>query len=338
MRKSKFLPLVWLAGIGCLPQQAPAVAASNILVGVNITGIQKMSEQQQDELIAELQKDGVTVVRTGIGDGFNRFTTKAYVKGIRVLAIVYATVGGSGTHTRPADPALGVQWAEAALTDSDPAKFKAWLAPQLESLESAGVHLAAFELDNEINGPFFNGDFLTAQASGRVLALSDLDNPKDLEGQAISASYRAYLTVLKAFKDVRDHSRLNSMTPVISAGLADGGLPGKKPGQRLDGVSIPATLAFMRREGLDQLVDGYGVHVYPGGDPKRPSRCSLIFSTRTPSPCVRRPSVLADGMGIQQQRRVLSGRRADARAADQHYARRDGPVCAAGPAGGVHLL
>jgi hypothetical protein len=270
MRKSKFLPLVWLAGIGCLPQQAPAVAASNILVGVNITGIQKMGEQQQDELIAELQKDGVTVVRTGIGDGFNRFTTKAYVKGIRVLAIVYATVGGSGTHTRPADPALGVQWAEAALTDSDPAKFKAWLAPQLESLESAGVHLAAFELDNEINGPFFNGDFLTAQASGRVLALSDLDNPKDLEGQAISASYRAYLTVLKAFKDVRDHSRLNSMTPVISAGLADGGLPGKKPGQRLDGVSIPATLAFMRREGLDQLVDGYGVHVYPGGDPKRP--------------------------------------------------------------------
>ncbi|MBV8696837.1 MAG: hypothetical protein JO052_03120, partial [Bradyrhizobium sp.] len=270
MRISKLLAMVLLIAIGSLPPEAPAGTTSNFLVGVNVIGIQKMSEQQQDELIAELQKDGVKVVRTGVGDGFNRFTTKAFAKGIRVVAIVYATMGGSGAHTRPADAALGLHWAAAALTDSDPAKFKTWLSPQLESLESAGVHLAAFELDNEINGPFFNGDFLPAQASGRVLALSDLDNPKDPEGQAISASYRAYLRVLAALKDVRDHSRLNSKTPVISAGLADGGLPGKKPGQRLDGVSIPATLAFMRREGVDQLADGYGVHVYPGGDPKRP--------------------------------------------------------------------
>jgi hypothetical protein len=51
---------------------------------------------------------------------------------------------------------------------------------------------------------------------------------------------------MAALKEVRDRSTINRTTPILSAGLADGGLPGKKPGQRLDGVSIPATLEFFR--------------------------------------------------------------------------------------------
>jgi hypothetical protein len=272
LRSGPLMRKLAISAIACMLSHAPAVSAaqaSNVIVGVNVVGIQQMSEPQQDALIAQLQRDHVKVVRTGIGEGFLRFTTRAYAVGIRVVAIVYPTQGGSGAHTRPADPTIGLQWSEAALTDADPAKFKAWLVAQLAPLENAGVHLAAFEVGNEINGPYFNGDFLPAQASGRVLGQWDLDNPDDPEGRAISASYRSYLRVLAALKDVRDHSKLNTATPVISAGLADGGLPGKKPGQRLDGVSIPATLAFMRRYGLDGLVDGYAVHVYPAGDPSR---------------------------------------------------------------------
>jgi hypothetical protein len=50
-----------------------------------------------------------------------------------------------------------------------------------------------------------------------------------------------------ALKDVRDHSVLNQNTPIISAGLADGGLPGKRPAQKLDDMSIPATLELSRQ-------------------------------------------------------------------------------------------
>jgi hypothetical protein len=102
--------------------------------------------------------------------------------GVGTVAIIYPTQGGAGVHTRPADLSVGLQWAQPALTDADPAKFEAWLATQLAPLEAAGVHLTALELGNEINGPYFNGDFLPAQASGRVLGLSDLDNPNDPEG------------------------------------------------------------------------------------------------------------------------------------------------------------
>jgi hypothetical protein len=73
------------------------------------------------------------------------------------------------------------------------------------------------------------------------------------------------LQLVKVLKDVRDHSRLNQTTPIISAGLADGGVPGTEPGQKLDVVSIPATIEFLRANGLDQVVDGYGVHIYPDG-------------------------------------------------------------------------
>jgi hypothetical protein len=52
---------------------APTAQAGNVTVGVNVVGIENMNEQQQDALIAQLQKDGVKVVRTGISDGFHRF-------------------------------------------------------------------------------------------------------------------------------------------------------------------------------------------------------------------------------------------------------------------------
>jgi hypothetical protein len=243
----------------------PALAG-NVIIGVNTVGVQQMSEPQQDALIEALQQNGVKTVRTGIGK-FAHFIIRAYQHGIGALVIVYPTHASTNGQPRPADPSVGLQWAERGITNADPEKFKALLAAELATLEAAGVHLAALELGNEINGPFFNGDFLPAEASGRMLGLSDLDNPNDPEGRAIAASYHAYLKVIAALKDVRDHSQLNQKTPIISAGLAAAGLPGKRPGQKLDGVSVPATLAFLRRNGMDNLVDGYGVHVYPGGDP-----------------------------------------------------------------------
>ena len=244
--------------------------AAGIVMGVNVPGVQDMTEAQQDALIGQLQQYGVKTVRTGIAENFTRFIIRAYERGIGSLVIIYPTQASTSGQMRPPDKSLGLQWAERPITAADPVKFKSWLASRIETLEAAGVHLTAFELGNEINGPFFNGDFLPAQASGRVLGISDLNNPNDPEGRAIADSYRAYLQILKVLKDLHDQSKLNQATPVLSAGLADGGLPGKKPGQRLDGVSIPATLAFLRQNGLDKLVDGYGVHVYPSGDPHRP--------------------------------------------------------------------
>jgi hypothetical protein len=84
----------------------------------------------------------------------------------------------------------------------------------LGQLEVTGVRLTAMELGNEINASGYNGD-IPMPGTGRVLGLGDLNNPKDPEGPAITNGFRNYLRVMEALKDVRDHSKLNKLRPIL---------------------------------------------------------------------------------------------------------------------------
>jgi len=246
--------------------------AGNIIVGANTVGAQYMSEQQQDAFVEQLRQNGVKVVRTGIGGKFNHFVAGAWRAGIGAVVIV-SPFEASKARWHQAGNAANAPWAAPNLTDTDPEKFKVWLAAELASLEAQGVSLTAFELGNEINGAGNNGDipFPAPAAAARVLGLADLNNPNDTDGRAVAASYRAYLRVMAVLKDVRDHSKLNRRAPIISAGLIDGGPPGKRPGAKTNGIALPDTIEFMRQNGIDALVDGYGVHFYPSvPDPNTP--------------------------------------------------------------------
>jgi hypothetical protein len=270
-QKEATLRKLWIVVIACMlfsTLGARTALAEDVVVGVNVVGVDQLSEAQQDALIEQLRRDGVTTVRTGFGPTFQHFITRAYQNGIGTVAILYPMQGSAGL-PRPADPAVGLTWRQQALSDANPEVFKEWLVPQLAALEASGVRLTAFELGNEINSPHFNGDFLPAQATGRQLGLSDLTNPNDPEGRAIATGYLKYLKVMATLKDVRDHSKLNRKTPILSAGLASSGPPGKKPGWKLDGVSASDTLAFWRANGIDNLIDGYGMHAYTAPDPNR---------------------------------------------------------------------
>jgi hypothetical protein len=102
-----------------------------------------------------------------------------------------------------------------------------------------------------------------------VLGLADLNNPDDAEARQIAAGYLRYISIMAVVKDVRDHSRLNRTTPIITGGLANAGLPGPKSFNGQLATSIPDTIAFLSQHGVDQYVDGYGVHAYTSGDPRQ---------------------------------------------------------------------
>jgi hypothetical protein len=242
-------------------------ALGQTIVGVNVPGAQYMTSAQQDAFVALLQENGVKAVRTGLGGNFTHFIIEAYHHGIGVVANL--NVNYPGVPARPADQSLGLSWGALLWSAADPTKLKESVSEGLAPLEAAGVRLIAFEVGNEINGPFFNGDF-TVSGSGRIMGLSDLDNPHDQAAQKVASGFRAYVNFVSAVKEARAGSKLNHTTPIISAGLVDPGLPGPRPGQKLDGVSIPATIQFLRRSGLDKLVDGYGVHGGGGGTPSTP--------------------------------------------------------------------
>jgi hypothetical protein len=197
-----------------------------------------------------MAQSGVKTIRTALLASNVDFIIKAYQQGIGSVAIVVPFPGKKS-------------WSDVTLSEMKPEQLTEKVQPLLDKLEAAGVHLAALELGNEINTSTFNSD-LPNPGRGRELRLSDLNNPNDPEGSRVAAGYLAYVRVIAALKDLRDHSKLNQHTPIISAGLA------QKLGTKQVEVNLLDTIKFLRLNGMDKLVDGYGVHVYPSGDLNRP--------------------------------------------------------------------
>lgn len=234
--------------------------AAETVVGANVIDPYRLSIDDQNAMLANMKSAGVRVIRASItldSKGVD-FAERAWDHGIKIEWLIYHFGGYDPFGQRP-------------LSSADPEQFRKTLVPVLAGLEDKGITLAAFELGNEINLSGTNPEF-PIPGRGMQLSLDNLNH--DPEGQQIAKGYLQYLKVLAVLKDVRSHSKLNQHTPILTAGLGnyeqdDGPLPNRPKG---DIVGINATIEYMRAHGLDDLVDGYAVHIYPWsngpGDPK----------------------------------------------------------------------
>ena len=245
--------------------KALSVPAAALITGVNLVNPLNASIADQNALIAQLKAADVKVVRVFLKpeDADIDFAKRLNAQGIRMeldLPLRYPPNGP----TRANNPKFSGIWGGPLLSSADPELSKTYYQSMLDKLEGNGIALAGLELSNEINTAGYNRD-IPLPGAGRNFSLADLQH--DPEGQQIAKSFLQYLKVLAVLKDVRDHSKLNRQTPLISVGLADLGIPeGPHPNTQADSVSINATLGFLRANGLDNLVDGYGIHTYPWGN------------------------------------------------------------------------
>jgi non-reducing end alpha-L-arabinofuranosidase len=254
----------WLAGLlaaaTMLLAAPPPAWARDCNVGVNVNSFQNFSAADQETIVEQLVSSGVRCVRTSLrpDDKNIHLARELQDKGIG-LVLVPGAEFLPGAPLRPADAKTHMRSAM-PLSWADPERSRAYYQSLFDRLDANGIVLAGVELGNEINWTDFNGDF-PVPGQGKAFTLQDLS--RDPEAQKVARGFLQYLKVLAALKDVRDHSRLNRQTPIISAGMAavTGGAWQQKLG--VDGVSIPATYAYLRAHGLDTLVDGYGVHDYP---------------------------------------------------------------------------
>ena len=256
---------LWIFSIACIffffIPAALAAQGKSVVMGVNVFDEGFISQTAQDAEVSQLAESGVKTIRTGLGANSIYFITQAFQRGIGSIVIVYPFFGSKAKSKGT--------WSQVPLSEVKPQEFEEWFKPMLDKLEAAGVRLTAIELGNEINTSGFNGD-IPKPGTGRVLGISDLNNPKDPEGPAIAAGYRTYVRIMAVAKDIRDHSQYNKATPILSAGMADWGLPSAKSWNNQVGVSIPDAIEFLRQNGMDSLADGYAVHVYPSSDPHTP--------------------------------------------------------------------
>jgi hypothetical protein len=262
---------VWLlgfAGILLSAAMSHPTRAAEVVIGVNSFGAN----------VKDMAANGVKTMRISLFPNSVDFVIDAYRHGISSVVIVYP-YAGSSVKWKGA-------WGAAPLSKLDPKEFTAGFSPMLEKLEAAGVRLAAIELGSEINTSGYNGD-IPVPGSKRVLGLTDLNNPHDTEAAAIAAGYRQYLKIMAALKELRDRSKLNQRTPLLSAGLVGVAVKAQSWNAGL-AVSLLDSIAFWRQNGLDQLVDGYGLHVYPDADAHRSAAVRIASMEQTLfAPCTR---------------------------------------------------
>lgn len=242
--------------------------AEDIVVGVCFVHPLQFSEQEQETRLAELQSLGVHVIRFGMyaedEDRNIAFIKRAYAHNISSDIILHGLYDPNAPQ-RPYRPKeFPGMWAGSPMSSLDPDRSSQYFQDLVNKLESSGIVLAGIELENEINMAGNNPDF-SLPGEGRVLGQADLEH--DPEGQQVAKGYLQYLKVLAALKQVRDNSKLNKHTPLLPTSLVDIEQEGPWPTPKnYDGVSLGATLAFMRAHGLDDLVDAYNLHTYPWAD------------------------------------------------------------------------
>lgn len=257
--------------------------SDTVAVGVNVVNPQQLALGDLEALLDQLQKAGIGMIRVPLapawGGGDYRpaieFIQRAHERGIKADLIVGLQYR-EGARRRPAVKGMPNMWPSFPLSSADPEKFRTVFEPLFNELEDLGITLAALELGNEINWAAFNGEF-PIPGRGRVLGSKDL--ARDGEGLQMAEGYRTYLRTLSVLKDIRDRSRLNRQTPILSAGLADPGFAGPRSGARADAVTIAATIQYLRENGLDALIDAYSVHTYPWADTAAKRRDQLEKDT-----------------------------------------------------------
>ncbi|HEY2528195.1 MAG TPA: hypothetical protein VGJ20_09655, partial [Xanthobacteraceae bacterium] len=225
-----------------------------------MNSFQNFSAAEQQMIVDQLKRSGVGFVRTSLRpDDKNMNLAKTLQSEGIGLVLVVGPVFLPNAPLRPADPKRYMRSAM-PLSYADPERSRAYYQTVFDKLDAYGVTLTGVEVGNEINWPDFNGDF-PVPGEGKAFTLNDLSH--DPEAKRVAQGLLQYLKVLVVSKQVRDHSKLNRHAPIISAGMAIGSGGPWQQKLQLDSVSIPATYAFLRSHGLDDLADGYGVHTYP---------------------------------------------------------------------------
>ncbi len=243
-----------LAGLMIALTITTTTYAQNPVVGINVVNPYSLPIEKQNAMLDDLKADGINVIRASItlDDKGVDFAQRAQQRGIKIEWMIYR-FGGYEPRGAP-------------LSSADPEQFRRTFAPILARLEDKGIVLTAFELGNEINLAGYNSDF-PRPGEGMQFSLKQLST--DPEAERVAKGFLQYLKVLAVLKDIRDHSKLNSHTPILTAGLAayeqdEGPMKGSLAANDL--ISANATLEYLRANGVDKYVDGYAIHVYPPGD------------------------------------------------------------------------
>lgn len=258
--------LVAAAALAAAALVAPSGAtAETARFGVNRVNLAWVDAAGRERILDQIAQSGIRSVRLSVAkpiDASIDAVKVAHRKGLVVLLEI--SLGNPDFYpagTRPRS-GRGRIWDMYRLSDISPEQYRAVIGDVLQRIDRLGVPLVAVEPGNEINWGAYNGDLeVRPEANSRTARpLADLDDPALVERGAAK-----YVQLLQVTRQELAKTKLSAGAKLVSAGLSD--IPPAHADRRgIDSIDPTSFTALLRKHGLDQAADGYGIHIYPGGD------------------------------------------------------------------------
>jgi len=256
-----------------------AVAPSGVLAdtrfGVNRVNMAWLKPAERELIFDQMVESGVVAVRLSLTRPLDQSIDAvrlAHEKGLAILleiSLNNADFYPDGTKPRSG---RGRIWDMYRLSDISPDRFQPMIADALQKIDALGVPLVAVEPGNEINWGAYNGDLaiLPKEKMKTARSLSEME-----ELPLVEKGAEKYVGLLRIVRAELAKTRYSAKAEIISAGLSD--IPFVDADRRgIDSVDPAAFTDLLKKYGLSDAADGYGIHIYPGSSGTRAARAKHI--------------------------------------------------------------
>ena len=254
-----------LAALWALTWVLPAGAetAFSARIGVNRVNLAWLSRADQERVLGEIAASGISHVRLSLSRPVDKSIEALGIADRLGLKILLEIQLGNKDYypagTRPRS-GFGRIWDVRRLSDLDLHLYRMELQSALSSIDAMGIRLDAIEPGNEINYSAYNGDLAVYEKAGRRTprTVSDV-----ADRSALERGLDAYIGAVRITREELRATVHSRDALLISAGLSDIGT-GEADRRGMERLDAGEFLPLLQKRGLDALVDGYGIHVYPG--------------------------------------------------------------------------
>lgn len=233
------------------------------IVGINRVNLAWLTADEQRKILTDIAASGVTHVRLSLSAPVEKSIDAveiAHGLGLKILLEIQLTNPEYYAAKVRARTGFGRIWDIRRLSDIDLMRYREKLKASLRRMDDAGVALMAVEPGNEINYSAYNGDLVVLRQPGAATPrhVSDIRNRK-----AFERGLANYVEVARITRQELKATIHSADAVLVSAGLSDmsAGEADQRGMERLDPQEV---ITLLKSRGLDDNVDAYGIHVYPG--------------------------------------------------------------------------
>ncbi|WP_025092021.1 hypothetical protein [Brucella intermedia] len=254
---------------------APGGALADTRFGVNRVNMAWLKPAEREQIFHQMVENGVVAVRLSLTRPLDQSIDAvrlAHEKGLAILleiSLNNADFYPDGTKPRSG---RGRIWDMYRLSDISPERFRNAMADALQKIDALGIPLVAVEPGNEINWGAYNGDLaiLPKEKMKTARSLTEME-----ELPLVEKGAEKYVELLRIMRAELAKTRHSAKAKVISAGLSD--IPFIDADRRgIDTVEPASFTDLLKKYGLDDVADGYGIHIYPGSSGTRAARAKHI--------------------------------------------------------------